>query len=289
MLSTSATDELQQKLIRQSPIGIFDSGVGGLSVLRHIRQQLPDEALCYFADAGFAPYGDKPESVITERTLLIAQFLIGRGVKALVVACNTATAAAIKLLRAQFPELILIGVEPGVKPAARLSHTGCVGVLATSSTLASSKYQALCAQVQRTTQIRFIHQACPGLADLIERGELNTPATMQLLETYLRPMLQAGADTIVLGCTHYPFVEETIRRIAASHLLQQVELVDTGLAVARQLQRLLTDQHKLSQPGHQSPPLQFYTSGTPEKLTLALQQLLNIAPTDYSAQKMFAI
>jgi len=273
----------------QLPIGIFDSGVGGLSVLRHIREQLPHESLSYFADAGFAPYGDKAESVIIERTLCIAEHMIHSGIKALVVACNTATAAAITHLRTRYPELILIGVEPGIKPAASISRTGCVGVLATSGTIASAKYQTLCAHIQQSTAINLIHQPCPGLMELIERGELDSPATHHLLTSYLQPMLAAGADTIVLGCTHYPFIASTIRCIAAEQGHPAIHLIDTGLAVASQLQRLLTKQHKLAQAQPtQRSTLTFRTSGDITKFTNALEQLLHLTPAEYTLNEMFS-
>jgi len=279
--STASTSQL--------PIGIFDSGVGGLSVLRHIREQLPHESLSYFADAGFAPYGDKAEHIITERTLRIAEHMIHSGIKALVVACNTATAAAIAHLRARYPLLILIGVEPGIKPAASMSRTGCVGVLATSGTIASAKYQTLCAHIQQSSTIQLHHQPCPGLMELIERGELDSPATQQLLISYLQPMLAAGADTIVLGCTHYPFIAPTIRRIATEQGHPAIHLIDTGLAVASQLQRLLTKQHKLAQAQPtQHNTLTFYTSGDIAKFTTTLEQLLHINPTEYTLNKMFS-
>lgn len=268
-----------------SPIGIFDSGVGGLSVLRHIRTQLPDEALCYFADSGFAPYGDKTEQEIMQRTLIAAQNLLEQGVKAIVVACNTATAAAIALLRSHYPELIIVGVEPGLKPAAALSKTGWVGVLATSSTLASAKYQLLSEQIQQTTQVKFIQQACPGLVNQIELGELDSPATVALLKTYLQPIFQTPADVLVLGCTHYLFVENCIRSIARTENKESVQIIDTGLAIARQLARLLTQQQLLNQcPG--SSPLSCITTGASAKLELALTQLLHLKPEQFNTREI---
>ena len=222
-----------------APIGIFDSGVGGMSVLRHVRAQLPREQLIYFADTGFAPYGDKPEHVIVERSLAVAAFLLERGAKALVVACNTATVAAIKALRARYPALPIVGVEPGLKPAAAASRNGKIGVLATDSTLSGDKFLQLRAQISSASGAEFLLQPCIGLVDLIELGQFDTPAVDALLERYVAPLIAQGADTLVLGCTHYPFVQAAIARAAARHATQPVTLIDTGDAVARQLARLL--------------------------------------------------
>jgi len=264
----------------QAPVGILDSGLGGLSVLRHIREQLPNESLCYFADSGFAPYGDKTEDEITQRTLFAAQFLLQQGVKAIVVACNTATTVAIKQLRSHYPDLILVGVEPGLKPAASLSKSGCIGVLATSRTLASKKYQLLAEQIQQTMNVRFINQACPGLVTQIESGELESETTLALLSRYLQPIFATEADTIVLGCTHYPFLENSIRSIVSKESPRPVQLIDTGVAIARQLQRLL-EEHRLTSQQSTPAPISCTTSGATEKLKFALNQLLHFQPGNY--------
>lgn len=233
------------------PIGVFDSGVGGLSVLRHIRSLLPDRDVLYFADSGFAPYGDRSEEEITERTLAIAEFLMQQQSTALVVACNTATAAAISALRQRYPALPLVGVEPGLKPAAALSKSGVVGVLATRSTLASQRFAALQEQITVSTNVRFVAQACVGLADQIEKGELQSAATATLLRRHVEPLIQKGADTLVLGCTHYPFILPLLENIISSLTAHAVTIVDTGAPVARQLQRLLNDASCAQKP---SPP-----------------------------------
>ena len=269
----------------QAPVGIFDSGIGGLSVLRHIRHRLPGEALCYFADAGFAPYGDRSEQEIEQRTLVAAHHLLQQGVKAVVVACNTATAAAISVLRAHYPELIIIGVEPGLKPAASVSTSGWVGVLATSATLASTKYQHLCQQIQQTSPIHFVHQACPGLADRIEQGDLDGPATLALLKVYLAPILASPADTLVLGCTHYPFVEQSILSLISQHGKQSMQIIDTGLAIARQLERLLQLQGLLN-PETAHPPLLCSTSGSAALIDFAMHKLLKLKTDDFIIQKI---
>ena len=239
MSALTMTPNSSFRLPADAPIGVFDSGVGGLSVLRHVRAQLPQEQLIYFADTGFAPYGDKPEHVIVERSLAVAGFLLERGAKALVVACNTATVAAIKALRARYPALPIVGVEPGLKPAAAASRSGKIGVLATDSTLSGAKFLQLRAQISRASGAEFLLQACVGLVDLIEQGQFDTPAVDAMLERYVAPLIAQGADTLVLGCTHYPFVRAAIARAAARHATQAVTLIDTGDAVARQLARLL--------------------------------------------------
>lgn len=214
------------------PIGVFDSGVGGLSVLRHIRALLPHEDLLYIADSGNAPYGDKSPAWIRERSVELAGWLIGRGAKAIVVACNTATAAAASALRERYPQPI-IAMEPAVKPAAAATKTGVVGVLATVGTLKSAQFAALLDRF--ASGIEVVTQPCPGLVECVERGELDTPATQALVTRYVEPLLARGADTIVLGCTHYPFLQPLIAAIAGP----QVALIETGPAVARQLKRRL--------------------------------------------------
>jgi glutamate racemase len=255
----------------RAAIGVFDSGVGGLSVLRHLRAQLPREDFYYFSDAGYAPYGEKPEALIIERTLVIAAYLRERGVKALVVACNTATATSIDALRLAYPDLPVVGVEPGLKPAAALSRSRTVGVLATESTLASGKFARLREQVEADTGARFVAQACNGLADRIEAGELRSPATALLLRRYIDPLLAEGADTLVLGCTHYPFVQPLIETIVPA----ETRIVDTGAAVALQLGRLLT-LHSLRQPGTTDGSLELFTSGSCSALAGACLHLLQI-------------
>lgn len=269
----------------QAPVGVFDSGIGGLSVLRHIRQQLPGEALCYFADAGFAPYGDRSEQDIEQRSLVAAQHLLQQGVKAIVVACNTATAAAIAVLRSHYPDLIIIGVEPGLKPAATASKSGWIGVLATSATLASAKYQHLCAQIQQASPINFVHQACPGLADRVELGDLEGPATIKLLKAYLVPILATPVDTLVLGCTHYPFVEQSIRRLTDQHGREPMQIIDTGRAIARQLERLLQQQGWLN-PATTGSALLCATTGSTALIEFAMRELLKLNPNDFIIQEI---
>lgn len=261
-----------------APIGVFDSGVGGLSVLRHIRQLLPHEHVIYFADSGFAPYGDKGEDIITARSLAIAAFSLQFRIKALVVACNTATAAAIKALRATYPALPLVGVEPGVKPAAALSKSRTIGVLATEGTIASAKFKLLRDQIASTADVRILSQACIGLADQIEKGELYSPKTAMLVQRYVAPLLEQGVDTLVLGCTHYPFVrpliEDTVRRLT----VRAVAVVDTGEPIARQLAHLL-DRHGLLRTDEDHGSLNAFTSGSETALGTAFATLLKWHPT----------
>ncbi len=257
-----------------APIGVFDSGIGGLSVLRHVHALLPDEELLYFADSGFAPYGEKPEAVIVERALAIAAFLLRFKVKAIVVACNTATAAAIAALRARYPQLHVVGVEPGLKPAAALTRTGTVGVLATEGTLASDKFQKLQQQVAESSGARFLLQACNGLADQIEKGETHSRDTALLVQRYVAPLVAQQADTLVLGCTHYPFVEQLVRDAAG----KDVTLVDTGEPVARQLQRLLSQAGLLSPHTGRAGALSAYTTGSRSALQTAFRRLLDLSP-----------
>ena len=205
-----------------------------MSVLRHIRAALPAEDLLYVADSAHAPYGDKSAQFIEARTLAIAEFLVARDAKALVVACNTATAAAIARLRERY-DLPIVGMEPAVKPAAEATRAGVIGVLATSGTLESGKFTELVGRFG--SQARVIVQPCPGLVERIEEGDLAGPLTRRLLENFVSPLLAQGADTLVLGCTHYPFLTPLLRELAGP----SVEIVESGAAVARQLVRRLAE------------------------------------------------
>ncbi len=248
-----------------APIGVFDSGVGGISVLQHIHALLPHEQLLYVADSSHAPYGSKTPEEIQSRCFEIADFLIAKGVKALVVACNTATAAAIDRMRAKYP-LPIIGMEPAVKPAAAASKNGVIGVLATVGTLKSAQFAGLLESYGRN--VKVVTQGCIGLVECIERGELNTQGTRKLLEQYCQPLLNEGADTIVLGCTHYPFVKPLIQQIVG----ENVTLIDTGAAVARHLQKRLADLGLLSQQ-QESGVVSFWTNSQAEDARLVIEAL----------------
>jgi glutamate racemase len=271
-------------LSHDAPVGIFDSGVGGLSVLRHIQAQLPHEHLLYVADSGYAPYGDKPESLVIARVLAIADFLIAQGAKAIVVACNTATVAAVRVLRETHPGMPVVGVEPGLKPAAALTRIGKVGVLATARTLQGAKFLLLRDQIHRETGVDFLLQPCVGLVDQIELGELDSSAMMATLDRFIAPLLAQDADTLVLGCTHYPLVRGAIERLLVSSGHGDVALVDTGDAVARQLARLLLAGGLSRTVGLDAlaAGLTGYTTASAAALTAAFRSLLGIDPPVYA-------
>ena len=208
-------------------IGVFDAGVGGLSVLRALKQTLPAARLLYVADSGFAPYGERSDEYLIERSRRIAGFLRAQGAQMLVIACNTATAAAARALRSEAPGWPIVGVEPGIKPAVAATRNGRIGVLATTSTLASEKFSRLLHEHAQGVQVHA--QACPGLAFAIEEGRLDAPELQSLIERYCAPLRGAGVDTVVLGCTHYPFVAPQIQAALGNEVL----LIDTAQAVAK--------------------------------------------------------
>ena len=257
-------------------IGVFDSGIGGLSVLKALRAELPHEHFIYVADSGHAPYGERDVAHVLARSRAIVQYLVSQNVKALVIACNTATAAAIHLLRAEHPGLALIGVEPALKPAVALSQTGRIGVMATRSTLASAKFQALLAsQAEKAT---FILQPCDGLARTIERSAEtgNTTETIALCARYISAAGLFGTkngeiDTLVLGCTHYPLASGHLRDL----LGPGVQLIDNGEAVARQTRRQLQSGPT---PAQQPPgQVSLFTTGEPQTLQAAASRWLGLS------------
>jgi glutamate racemase len=250
-----------------SPIGIFDSGVGGLSVLREIRNTFAGEDLLYVADSAFVPYGEKSPHFVESRSLAIAGFLVGREAKAIVVACNTATGAAIATLRSRF-SVPIIGIEPAVKPAVGKTASGVVAVLATSGTLSSEKFASLLDRFGGDADILI--QPCPGLVEQVETGELHSEKTRALTAKYTLPLLAQGADTIILGCTHYPFLAPLIREIAGP----QIFIVDPNAAIAHELQRRLESLNLLS-PDPRSGTEQFWTSGAPADVKPVISQLWN--------------
>jgi glutamate racemase len=261
-----------QRMQAEQPIGVFDSGVGGLSVLRALRRELPHEHFVYFSDAGHAPYGERGDAFVAERSRAIARELLDEHrVKGLVMACNTATAAAVHLLRERHADVPLVGVEPALKPAAALTKTGRVAVLATRGTLSSAKFQALHASL--ADQAEFVLQPCDGLAAAIEfAGEAEIRA---LCERYLRACGSFGhapgdIDTLVLGCTHYPFAAEHFRTL----LGEGVQLVETGEPVARQTRRLLAGRGLLRTQG--PGDVRWRTSGDPQSLRSAAARWLGL-------------
>lgn len=213
-------------------LGVFDSGLGGLSVLKALRQRMPTSELIYVADSGHAPYGERSDAFIRQRSEVVAKFLVDQHIDVLVIACNTATAAAAQSLRAHWPHLPIVGVEPGLKPAVAQSTHGRIGVLATQGTLRSEKFQRLAASF--ADQATWVLQACPGLAGAIEAGDVDAQAVRERVEACCAPLRQQQVDTVVLGCTHYPFVSHHIQAALGPH----VTLIDTAEAVARQAERL---------------------------------------------------
>ena len=264
------------------PIGVFDSGVGGLSVLHAIRHELPHEHFLYVADSGCAPYGDRTPAFIIERATTITDFLLRQGAKSIVVACNTATAVAVGSLRARFA-LPIVAIEPAVKPAAARTRSRVVGVLATTSTVASPNMSKLLANYGRLRQgsgeprhsdatagedVEFVIQPCPGLADQVERGELASPDTRAMVERYVQPIVEQGADILVLGCTHYPFLRPLIQEIAGPG----IDVIDPATAVARELRRRL-ETNQLLNAAHAAGTEQFWTTGTVEDVQPIVRQL----------------
>jgi glutamate racemase len=252
-------------LIAQSPIGVFDSGVGGLSVLKHLRAALPGEHFFYVADSGHAPYGIRDSAFIGERAFAISDFLLASGVKALVVACNTATAAAVAELRAHY-SVPVIAMEPGIKPAVEISRSKIIGVLATAGTLESARFFSLINRYAVDAEV--ITQPCPGLVEAIEACQLNSSATRQLLRQYLQPLLDQGADTVVLGCTHYPFLRDQIAALVGD----KVAIIETGAAVAREVKRRL-QQHDLLNPAPSGGVERFWSSGDAASVQRVIAQL----------------
>lgn len=250
-----------------APIGVFDSGIGGLSVLHEISQLLPNESLLYVADCGHIPYGEKSPEFIRQRCAVIADFFQRQGAKALVLACNTATVAGVADLRQRYPDWPMVGMEPAVKPAAAATRSGVVGVLATTGTLQSAKFAALLDRFASTVNV--ITQPCPGLVELIETGDLHSEDLRTLLRGYVEPLLAAGCDTIILGCTHYPFLKPLLSQMLPPSII----LIDTGAAVARQLQRLLDERGLLATgPARET---QLWTSASPENFRNILPVLWN--------------
>jgi glutamate racemase len=237
-----------------APIGVFDSGLGGLSVWREIVRLLPSESTIYFADRAHVPYGDRRPQEIRHFCEAIGASLVQAGCKAVVVACNTASAVALHHLRECFPGTLILGLEPAVKPAVARTRSGVVGVMATPATFHGRLYRATVGRHAATVQV--VEQVCLGLADRVEAGALEGPETEALLRRFLGPMLAAGADTIVLGCTHYPFVIETIRRLVGT----DVAVIDPAPAVARHLASLL-HHYGLEAPPTTSARHRFLTTG----------------------------
>jgi len=225
-------------------VGVFDSGLGGLTVVSSIQKIFKGAELFYIADTAYAPYGEKTPEQILDRCDNITTYLLeNHGIEALIVACNTATSAAIKHLREKFPFLIVIGTEPGIKPAIINTKTSNIGVLATPRTLNGDKYQLLVNELSTIKKVKLHEQACVGLVEQIEKGEINTQETFDMLENWLIPMKKDNVDTIVLGCTHYPLVDDIIKRIMGN----DITLIETGDAIANRLKLLSEEKGHLNE------------------------------------------
>jgi glutamate racemase len=248
----------------ERPVGIFDSGVGGLSVAAEIRRALPAEPLLYVADTAYCPYGDRPDAEVRERALAVGRHLEQAGAKLLVAACNTATGAALERLREALT-IPVVGLEPAVKTGAAITQNRKVGVMATSGTLRSDRFARLVRTHARGVEV--ISQPCPGLADLIEEGHLEGEPLAARLEELTRPLRQAGVDTVVLGCTHYAFVRAPLSRVLGA----RVELVDSAPAIARRTGQLLKESGLLANPGPGS--LRVLTTGDADKVEPVVARL----------------
>lgn len=253
--------------LNSHPIGVFDSGVGGLSVLKAIRAQMPNEAIVYLADQGHVPYGPRPMTEIQAFSEGVTRFLLAKGAKLVVVACNTASAAALQHLRASFPDVPFVGMEPAIKPAAEQTKSGVVGVLATPATFQGALYASAVARFARGVTV--LQDTCPGLVQQIEKGDLTGAETRWILENALLPMLSEGVDAVVMGCTHYPFVIPLIREICGS----DVRVIDPAPAVAKQIERLL-DSRRLRAQCKEKAPVLAYTTGALDPFQIILPALL---------------
>ncbi len=251
-----------------SPVGVFDSGVGGLSVLREIRGAIPSETIIYFGDQGHVPYGPRPLEQVREFSIEISRYLVSRGAKIIVVACNSASAAALSTLRATYPSVPFVGMEPAVKPAAETTATGVVGVLATPATFQGELYASV---VERfAAGVELLKSTCPGLVQQIERGDLEGTQTRVILNEALLPMLERGIDTVVLACTHYPFVIPLIKQIVGVN----VRVIDPGPAIARQTARILKARGlRQSKPSPEGTS-EYLTSGEPARFAHIASALL---------------
>lgn len=247
-------------------IGIFDSGAGGLSVFREIFRILPGENYIYWSDNAFCPYGDKPREFIVDRARTITDFMLENGADIIVVACNTATAAAINVLRAEYP-VKFIGMEPAVKPAAAITRTGVVGVLATAGTLAGQKYHLALSRL--APGVKVVEHVGRGFVELVESGVTSGPQAEAVVSASLQPLLDAGADVIVLGCTHYPFLSDVIKKIAG----QGVTVIDPAPAVARHLAEVMQEEGLHSSGEGLPANVRLFSSGSPETLQKLFKSL----------------
>lgn len=241
------------------PIGVFDSGIGGLSILRQLRSLLPQEDVLYLADQAHVPYGDRSLTQVRHFSEQITRFLLSRDAKLVVVACNTASAAALHELRKIFPHIPFVGMEPAVKPAAQSTRSRVVGVLATPTTFQGALFASV---VERfANDVRVVEQTLPGLVSRIEAGDLAGERTRQLLQQAVEPLLEQGVDTIVLACTHYPFLIPLLSELVGP----EVQVIDPSPAIARQTKRLLEGGNALA-PVDQAGQVTYFSSVDSERL-----------------------
>lgn len=260
---------MENPYLSQNLIGIFDSGVGGLSVLREIRALLPAHPLLYIGDQFHVPYGKRQQNEILEFSKVITQYLLDSGAVLIVVACNTASAAALKELRRIFLDTPFVGMEPALKPASQQTHNGVVGVLATPATFQGELYNTL---VERfASNVEILTSTLPGLVEEIEDGNLDSPKNRSILEKAIRPMLDKGADTLVLGCTHYPFVLPLIQEIAGP----KVNVIDPAPAIARRTKSLL-EQEDILNPSTDPAAVSYFTTGNLDQFRASIRELLHI-------------
>jgi glutamate racemase len=239
---------------RYNPIGLFDSGIGGLSILSAVQRRLPSESLLYLADQAHCPYGSRSTAELRALTIAAVRWLHSQQAKLIVIACNSASAAALEHVRAAFPATPIVGMVPAVKPAVYQTRTGVIGVLATEATITGGLLQQVVAQYAAGTQVLL--QPCPGLADAIEEGAFDHAATRHLIAQYVTPLVAAGADTLVLGCTHYPLVAQQIQAIAGD----AVTLIDPAPAIAEQTARLL-ERYQLTSSADSRMAVRYVTTG----------------------------
>ena len=273
MTQTLPSDGQEPGPRRPLRLGVFDSGVGGLSVLRELRRELPCASLVYVADSGHAPYGERSDDFVAARSQRIAGWLVEAGCDAVVVACNTATAVAVEALRTTWPALPIVGVEPGLKPATALTRNGRIGVMATAATLRSARFLRLLDAHAGGASVHL--QPCPGLAQAIEHHDAGTPGLLRLIDDCCAPLRDAAVDVVVLGCTHYPLVRAAIQ----SALGSGVAIIDTAEAVARQAARRCAgiDSAAAETAGADPTAVQLRTTGEPAGLQRVARRWLPFA------------
>ena len=252
--------------MNQAPIGLFDSGIGGISILREVKRQLPRENLLYVADQAHVPYGSRSLEDVRQLSFAITEFMIDHGAKLIVVACNTASAASLHALRERYPQIPFVGMEPAVKPAAKNTQTRIVGVLATPATFQGVLFASV---VERFAEgVTVLQETLPGLVEQVEKGEFDTATTRRILEQGVSPLIKAGADTLVLACTHFPFIIPLLQELVG----EEIHVIDPSPAVARQIHRLLS-QRNLHATGIEAGAIRYVTSGNPSAFKSALVRL----------------